>query len=154
MACRVLHGRRIRTDRYPPFTLGEAPAYPARLEITYPEHLPRGFRLIGRWLLGIPHYIVAGAFAGGSWFAVRDQHLAFSDAGLVSLLAVIAAAVLLFTDRYPRSLFDFLLGLDRWVLRVAAYVAFLADEYPPSDSTLASTSSANAQYTGLRGDRR
>jgi hypothetical protein len=119
------------TDRYPPFTLGEAPEYPARLAIAYPEHLPRGPRLVGRWLLGIPHYIVATAFAGGGWFVLQQHALWFSSPGLVGALAVIAAIVLLWTGRYPRSLFDFLLGLDRWVLRAAAYAAFLTDEYPP-----------------------
>jgi hypothetical protein len=119
------------TDRYPPFTLGDAPEYPARLTVAYPEHLPRGFRLIGRWLLGIPHYIVAAAFAGGGWFAFEQSTTRFSSPGLVGMLALIAALVLLFTGRYPRSLFDFLLGLDRWVLRTAAYASFLTDEYPP-----------------------
>jgi hypothetical protein len=114
------------TDRYPPFTLGDVPDYPARLEIAYPEHLARGFHLIGRWLLGIPHYVIAGAFAGGGW--ALWQH---TGPGLIGALAVIAAVVLLFTGRYPSSMFDFLIGLNRWVLRTAAYAALLTDAYPP-----------------------
>ena len=119
------------TDRYPPFTLADVPDYPARLEIAYPEHLARGFRLLGRWLLGIPHYIIAGAFAGGWWVAWRGGAGPFSSPGLIGCLAVIAALVLLFTGRYPRSMFDFLIGLNRWVLRTAAYAALLTDAYPP-----------------------
>jgi hypothetical protein len=49
----------------------------------------------------------------------------------VGILVIIAAFVLLFTGSYPRSLFDFTLGLDRWVFRVAAYVGLMRDEYPP-----------------------
>jgi hypothetical protein len=119
------------TDRYPPFTLGDDPDYPAHLEIAYPEQRARGFRLIGRWLLGIPHYIVAGAFAGGGWVAWNGGHGPVTGFGLIGALAVIAAIVLLFTGSYPRSMFDFTLGLDRWVMRTTAYAAFLTDAYPP-----------------------
>jgi hypothetical protein len=114
------------TDRYPPFTLADVADYPARLEIAYPEHLARGPRLVGRWLLGLPHYLIAGAFAGGGWFLWEHE-----GPGLIGALALLAALALLFTGRYPRSMFDFLVGLDRWVLRTTAYAAFLTDAYPP-----------------------
>jgi hypothetical protein len=126
------------TDRYPPFTLADVPDYPAHLDVPYPERLSRGLVLV-KWLLAVPHYLVLSVFVGGGiWLSGRT---ASSDgtwdsgwnagAGLVGLLVFIAAVVLLFTGRYPRPLYDFVLGMDRWALRVAAYVGLMTDRYPP-----------------------
>ncbi|WP_405539804.1 DUF4389 domain-containing protein [Streptomyces sp. NBC_00075] len=114
----------LGTDRYPPFSLGEEPDYPARLDIAYPERLSRGLVLVKWWLLAVPHYIVVGFFLGG-------YHLGWWDGGLVAVLTVIAALAMTVTGKYPQSLFDLILGLNRWVLRVAAYAALLTDAYPP-----------------------
>jgi hypothetical protein len=121
----------LGTDRYPPFTLGEAPDYPATLTVGYPEHLSRGLVLVKWWLLALPHYLVVAIFAGTGWLAWQSDGTRWTWGGLIGLLVFVAAVVLLFRGRYPRSVFDFVLGMDRWVLRVAAYAGLMTDRYPP-----------------------
>jgi Domain of unknown function (DUF4389) len=104
----------LGADRYPPFTLDDVADYPARLEVEYPQSLSRGLVLVKWWLLALPQYLIVAVLSS-----------------LLSLLVLIAGVVLLFTGRYPRSMFDLALGIDRWVHRVAAYAALMTDAYPP-----------------------
>ena len=87
------------------------------LEIDYPnveEDLGRGMPLV-KWFLAIPHYIVLFLLYIAAFVCV-----------------VIAWFAILFTGRYPRSLFDFVMGVERWALRVGAYAFLLVtDRYPP-----------------------
>ena len=124
----------LGTDRYPPFTLADVPDYPARLNVEYPQALSRGLVLVKWWLLALPHYLVVGVFAGGAWagFNAASDHGGWSSGGgLIGLMVFIAGVALLFTGRYPRSIFDFIMGMNRWVFRVCAYATLMTDAYPP-----------------------
>ena len=103
----------LLTDEYPSTDEDQT----VHIEIPYPDvtkDLNRWLPLV-KWFLAIPHYIV----------------LAFlSIAAIVCI--VFAWFAILFTCRYPRGLFDFVVGLFRWGLRVAAYAFLLTtDRYPP-----------------------
>jgi Domain of unknown function (DUF4389) len=125
----------LGTDRYPPFTLADVPDYPAHLDIPYPGQLSRGLVLV-KWLLALPHYLVLSILVGGGlWASSRGtgggSWSPLDAGGLVGLLVLIAAIALLFTSRYPKPLYALVMGMDRWSLRVAAYVALMTDAYPP-----------------------
>ena len=124
------------TDRYPQFTLADVPDYPARLDVSYPESQRHGLPLIGWWLAGLPQYLLAGVFAGAGagvvgWRTSEHMSWTLGPVGLVDLLVCFAVVALLFSGTYPRSLFDLVLGFNRWVLRVGAYGALMTREYPP-----------------------
>ncbi|MGH3118094.1 MAG: DUF4389 domain-containing protein [Gaiellales bacterium] len=128
----------LGTDRYPPFSLAAVSDYPASVEVPYPEQLSRGLVLVKWWLLAIPHYLVLGVLLGaggfawrGGWDGDRDEWRSGGGPGLIMLLVLFAAIALLFTTRYPRGIFDLVMGLNRWVLRVVAYATLMTDVYPP-----------------------
>src|SRR5262245_24520207 len=125
----------LATDRYPPFTLDPVADYPAKLDVAYPQRLSRGLVLVKWWLLAIPHYLVVAFFVGGwhfggSWWDV-PWHSNWYGGGLIGLLVLFAALALVFIGRYPRDIFDLVLGMNRWLFRVVAYAALMRDEYPP-----------------------
>jgi hypothetical protein len=103
----------LLTDQYPSTVEEQA----VHLEIDYPDvknDLNRWMPLV-KWLLAIPHYIVLGFLAIAAFFAV-----------VIAWLAILA------TGQYPRGLFDFVVGVGRWGLRVNAYAFLLVtDRYPP-----------------------
>ena len=127
----------LATDRYPPFSLGEEPDYPATLYIAYPQQLSRGLALVKWWLLAIPHYLVLSIIVGGATYTATTatgrttRWETASGGGLLPLLVLFAGVSLLFASRYPRGLHDLVTGLNRWVMRVIAYAALMTDTYPP-----------------------
>ena len=124
----------LGTDRYPPFSLADDPDYPARLSVEYPQSLSRGLVVVKWWLLALPHYLVIGVFTGGAfagWNEASDHDAWAYGGGLIGLLVFIAGIVLLFAGRYPRGLYDLVMGMNRWVFRVIAYAALMTDRYPP-----------------------
>jgi hypothetical protein len=127
----------LATDQYPPFSLAEKTDYPATLDIAYPQRLSRGLVLVKWWLLALPHYLLLGLLVGGTGYTVttvaggQTTTWTIATGSVLSLLVCFAGVGLLFTARYPRGLYDFAVGVDRWVLRVTAYVALMTDAYPP-----------------------
>ena len=109
------------TDRYPPFSLGVVEDYALRFEVDYPESSSRWRALLGallliKGLLLIPHLVIV-YFLDLAGFAVF----------------YIAYWVVLFTGRYPRGMFDFVVGVMRWGARNDSWLIGLTDRYPPFD---------------------
>ena len=100
-------------DEYPSTEEDQA----VHIEIPYPDakkDLNQWLPLV-KWFLAIPHYIVLFFLGIAAFFVV-----------------VMTWFAILFTGRYPRGFFDFVVGFMRWSLRVSAYAALLTtDEYPP-----------------------
>lgn len=108
---RVLSYATLLTDEYPSTEDPQG----VRLTLPYPDtRLDRGLPLV-KWLLAFPHYVALALLGLGAWVCV-----------------VVAWFVILFTGRYPRILFDFVVDVIRWVVRVSAYAFLLTtDRYPP-----------------------
>ncbi|WP_109783548.1 DUF4389 domain-containing protein [Streptomyces sp. CG 926] len=121
----------MATDEYPPFTLRETPGYPIRVDMVYPQQLSRGLVLV-KWLLVVPQLLVITLLltSGRRAYQYLDDYSPLSS-GLVGLLSLVAMVILTCTGSYPRGLFDLLVGLMRWMLRVLVYASLMTDEYPP-----------------------
>ena len=115
----------LGTDRYPPFSLAEHTDYPATLRVPYPDRLSRGLVLVKWWLLALPQYLVVALFTG--W----KSDSGWENGGLIKLLVLFVAVSLAVLGRYPLGLYDLIVGLNRWVLRVTAYATLMTDAYPP-----------------------
>lgn len=119
----------LGTDKYPPFSLAERADYPAHFDVDYDEHPSRGSVPL-RWFMAIPHLVIVALIMGDLLSLNQPSDSAAGAFSILNVLVVIAGVFVLINSRYPRPLFDFLLGINRWVYRVAAYVAFMRNEYP------------------------
>jgi hypothetical protein len=91
-----------------------APGYPARFDIEYPERLSR-WKIFLKWLFAIPQFIIV--------------YLLQAVAGVMVLIAFFA---ILFTKKWPRGMFDFMVQIQRWTANVTVYaLTLMRDEYPP-----------------------
>ena len=97
----------------PPPAPPAAAGYPVRLDVERQTEYNRFLPFV-KWLLAIPHYIV----------------LYFLQIA-AAVVVFISAFAVLFTGRYPPGMFDFVVGVYRWHVRVGAYVFLMADQYPP-----------------------
>ena len=103
----------LMTDRYPPFSLEPDDDYPARYDLAYTGEIAR-WRPLVHWLLVLPYMFVATILM---YFAY--------------IVSFIAFWVILFTKKFPQSLFDFNVVALRWQNRSTAYMYFMTERYPP-----------------------
>jgi len=113
----------LGTDQYPPFTLAEVPDYPAGLHADYPPRVKRWLPLVA-WLFALPHILIISALTGAATYQYQTSSTTTVSVpmGLVSVGILVAGFALLFTARYPRGLYDLLVGVARWSWRVVGYV--------------------------------
>jgi hypothetical protein len=102
----------LQRDEYPPFSL-DGGDYPVQFHLDYPERLSR-WKIFLKWLLILPSYIVYYILMYALYF-----------------VWVIAWFAILILGRYPRGLFDFMTGVQRWGHRINVYLWLLTDAYPP-----------------------
>jgi hypothetical protein len=90
-----------------------APGYPLRYDVEYQEGHSR-LLIFVKWLLAIPHFVILYLL------------------GLIAyIITIIAFFSILFTQKYPRGMFNYMVGYQRWYANLAAYILLLRDEYPP-----------------------
>ncbi|HUO71531.1 MAG TPA: DUF4389 domain-containing protein [Solirubrobacteraceae bacterium] len=89
------------------------PAYPVRVDVDYPDRLSR-LLIFVKWLLAFPHYIALFFLAIGA-----------------SVVLIISWFATIIMGSYPAGMFDYMVGVLRWGVRVSAYVFLMTDSYPP-----------------------
>jgi len=106
------------TDVYPPFSGKESIEYPVKSTIEYPEKLSRGLLIVRLLFSGIYVMIPHGI-------------LLFFRLIATMVVSFIAWFAVLFTGKYPESMYNFVFGTFRWCIRLYGYLGFMTDKYPP-----------------------
>jgi Domain of unknown function (DUF4389) len=88
-----------------------------------------GARLVREVIGSRAKYLIAGILGGGAGIAWAAEHSLFT--GLIGILVLVATISLAVEGEYPRGLFDYVIGFNRWVIRVVAYGALMTTSYPP-----------------------
>ncbi|MBI2964992.1 MAG: DUF4389 domain-containing protein [Chloroflexi bacterium] len=101
------------TDQYPPFAMRDIPEYPVRVTAEYPARLSR-LKAFFRIFLAVPHLVIV-------WLLNY----------VWAVLWLIAGVIILFTGRYQKDLFRFVVGIMRWNVRSTGYLILATDKYPP-----------------------
>lgn len=104
----------LLTDRYPPFSLNDDPAWPIRVSVAESIEGRNRLTVFFRIIMGIPHYIILGILNY-----------------VVQILLFVCWLIALFAGRLPDGLHNFLAGYLRWQTRFNGYMALLTDRYPP-----------------------
>lgn len=113
----TFYGSVLGTDKYPPFSLASDSGYPADLAVEYPDRLSRillVLKVVLGWLILLPHLIILYVLGI-----------------LEGLLVLVAILVKLVTGNYPEGIFELVMGINRWNVRVSAYINLMTDSYPP-----------------------
>ena len=113
----TFYGSVLGTDKYPPFSLASDSGYPADLTVEYPESLSRlllVLKVVLGWLILLPHIIIL--------------YVLSIIEGLAVLIVILVKLV---TGNYPEGVFEFIMGVNRWGIRVSAYGNLMTDKYPP-----------------------
>ena len=94
-------------------TTSSSASYPVSFDVEYPGELSRWLIFV-KGLLAIPHFIII-----------------YARAIATSVVTIIAWFAILFTKRYPREMFTFVVNVNRWNANVMSYIFLLRDDYPP-----------------------
>jgi pSer/pThr/pTyr-binding forkhead associated (FHA) protein len=103
----------LMTEKYPPFSLDEAP-YPIRTRFEYPEAGIARWRPLAHYFMALPHLLILEFLAFGALFAL-----------------IFAWFSILFTRRYPPGVFNYIAGVNRWSTRVQGFIFLTTEQYPP-----------------------